>query len=62
MLFFVYILGYSLSQIIVFFWRDNEVVLLGLKQAQLTAIGVIVVAVAIFLLLVKRQHKSVAKT
>jgi len=61
-LFFVYILGYSLSQIIVFFWRDNEIVFLGLKQAQLTAIGVIVVAVAILLLLVKRQHKSAAKT
>jgi len=57
MLFFVYILGYSLSQTIVFFWRDNEVVFLGLKQAQLTAIGVIVVAVAIFLMLVKRQRK-----
>ena len=47
-LFFVYIIGYSLSQIIVFIWRDNEVVFLGLKQAQLTAIGVIVVAVIIF--------------
>jgi len=62
MLFFVYILGYSLSQIIVFFWRDNEVIFLGLKQAQLTAIGVIVVAVAIFLVLVKLQHRSVANT
>lgn len=54
-LFFVYILGYSLSQIIVFFWRDNEVVFLGLKQAQLTAVVVIIVAVAVFLVLVKRR-------
>lgn len=60
-LFFVYILGYSLSQIIVFFWRDNEVLFLGLKQAQLTAIGVIIVAVAIFLALLIRQHKSPAE-
>jgi phosphatidylglycerol:prolipoprotein diacylglycerol transferase len=43
-LFFVYIFGYSLSQIIVFTWRDNEVILFGLKQAQMTAIGVIVAA------------------
>jgi len=30
-LFFVYILSYSLSQIVVFMWRGNEVVLFGLK-------------------------------
>jgi prolipoprotein diacylglyceryltransferase len=60
-LFFIYILCYSISQIIVFFWRDNEVVFLGLKQAQLTAIGVIVVAVAIFLAILLRQRKSVAR-
>jgi phosphatidylglycerol:prolipoprotein diacylglycerol transferase len=62
MLCFVYILGYSLSQIIVFIWRDNEVIFLGLKQAQLTAIGVIVVAVAIFLALFRRQRKLPAGT
>jgi len=60
-LFFIYILGYSLSQIIVFFWRDNEIVFLGLKQAQLTAMGVIIVAIAIFLVLLKRQRSSAAK-
>lgn len=57
-LFFVYILGYSLSQVIVFFWRDNHVVFGGLKQAQLTAIGVIIVAVAIFLSVFIWQRKS----
>jgi phosphatidylglycerol:prolipoprotein diacylglycerol transferase len=61
-LFLVYILSYSLSQIIVFFWRDNEVVFLGLKQAQITAMGVIVVAAAISLVLFKRQRKSISKT
>jgi len=61
-LFFVYILGYSLSQIVVFVWRDNEVVLFGLKQAQLTAIGVIVVAVLIFLPVLGWQRKLAAKT
>ena len=61
-LFFIYILGYSLSQIIVFMWRDNEAVFLGLKQAQLTAIGVIIVATIIFLVLFRRQRKLTAKT
>ncbi|MGA2160370.1 MAG: prolipoprotein diacylglyceryl transferase, partial [Dehalococcoidia bacterium] len=58
MLFFVYILGYSLSQIIVFTWRDNEVIFLGLKQAQLTAIAVIIVAVTIYVVILARQNKS----
>jgi len=57
-LFFIYIIGYSLNQIIVFTWRDNEVVFLGLKQAQLTAIGVIIIALAIFLWLLRRQIVS----
>jgi phosphatidylglycerol:prolipoprotein diacylglycerol transferase len=43
-LFFIYVFGYSLGQIIVFFWRDNAPVLFGLAQAQLTAVGVIVAA------------------
>ena len=58
MLFFIYIIGYSLSQIIVFIWRDNEVVFLGLKQAQLTAMGVIIVAVVVFFCLLRRQRVS----
>lgn len=42
--FFIYIFSYSLSQFIVFFWRDNEVIAFGLKQAQITAIAVIIIA------------------
>jgi phosphatidylglycerol:prolipoprotein diacylglycerol transferase len=60
-LFFVYIIGYSLSQIVVFIWRDNEVIFLGLKQAQLTAMSVIVVAVIVFLVLLRRQRKLTTK-
>lgn len=41
-LFFLYILLYSLSQFAIFFIRDNEIVFAGLKQAQVTALGVIV--------------------
>ena len=48
-LFFVYIFGYSLCQVIVFTWRDNEVILLGLKQAQLTALAVIILTIAGFI-------------
>jgi phosphatidylglycerol:prolipoprotein diacylglycerol transferase len=61
-LFFVYILGYSVSQIIVFIWRDNEVIFLDLKQAQLTAIAVIVVAVITFLVLFFRQRRLTTKS
>ena len=61
-LFFTYIIGYSVSQIIVFTWRDNEVIFLGLKQAQLTAIAVIIVAVGVFLTVFFRQRRSAGKT
>jgi phosphatidylglycerol---prolipoprotein diacylglyceryl transferase len=59
-LFFVYIIGYSLSQIIVFFWRDNEVLFLGLKQAQVTAMGVIFAAVILFLFYSRRKAASIS--
>ncbi len=55
-LFFTYVLGYSLSQLIVFIWRDNTIVLLGLKQAQLTAIGVMILAAFGFWLYLRRQN------
>jgi phosphatidylglycerol---prolipoprotein diacylglyceryl transferase len=44
LLFFIYIFGYSFTQIVVFIWRDNEIIFGGLKQAQLTGFGVIVAA------------------
>jgi phosphatidylglycerol:prolipoprotein diacylglycerol transferase len=47
-LFFVYILLYSVSQILIFFVRDNEVLFAGLKQAQVTAMAVILAAVALY--------------
>jgi phosphatidylglycerol:prolipoprotein diacylglycerol transferase len=62
LLFFTYIVGYSLSQIVVFFWRDNVVVLWGLKQAQVTAIAVIIAAVAVLLGLLLWRRFLVEKT
>jgi phosphatidylglycerol:prolipoprotein diacylglycerol transferase len=61
-LFFIYLIGYSLTQFIVFFWRANDVVFLGLKQAQLTAIGVIIAAVIVFLAEAARQRKAAMKS
>ena len=55
-LFFLYIFGYSLSQVLVFFVRDNEVVFLGLKQAQLTALAVIIVAALVFVWFLKTRR------
>ncbi len=44
----VYLLGYAVSQFLVFFLRDSEpVVAFGLKQAQLTSIVVFIIALAI---------------
>jgi phosphatidylglycerol:prolipoprotein diacylglycerol transferase len=39
-LFFVYVFLYSLSQVLIFFVRDNEILFAGLKQAQVTALAV----------------------
>jgi phosphatidylglycerol---prolipoprotein diacylglyceryl transferase len=54
-LFFIYIIGYSISQIIVFFWRDNEVLFLGLKQAQITAMAVILATLILFIFYSRRR-------
>lgn len=45
MLFAVYLALYSASQFVLFFWRANEIVALGLKQAQWTAIVVLLACV-----------------
>lgn len=60
-LFFIYIVSYSLSQIIVFIWRDNVAVFWGLKQAQLTAMAVVIVAVVIFIIYYRRRQHTAEK-
>lgn len=53
----LYVAGYCITQVIVFFWRDTEPVLaLGLKQAQLTAIALLAVDVALMALVYARGH------
>jgi phosphatidylglycerol:prolipoprotein diacylglycerol transferase len=41
LLFVTYLGAYSLGQVLIFFWRSNEVLLLGLRQGQLTALVVL---------------------
>lgn len=49
--FATYLVGYSVTQFVVFFWRANSITLFGLKQAQLTAIVVGLVGLAILSML-----------
>lgn len=42
-----YLVGYSVTQFVIFFWRSNPTVAFGLRQAQLTAIVVGLVGAAI---------------
>jgi len=57
-LFAAYLVGYSVTQFIVFFWRANSVTALGLKQAQLTAIGVALVGLAVLFVLNRRRVRA----
>ena len=56
-LFLTYLFAYSISQIILFTWRDNVVILWGLKQAQFTSIGVLIIGIGVFVWLLRRQRK-----
>jgi phosphatidylglycerol:prolipoprotein diacylglycerol transferase len=58
MLFFVYIFGYSIGQMLIFVWRNNQEILWSLKQAQLTAIGVMIVAAIVLAWLLRKRRKS----
>ncbi|GAC1443050.1 MAG: prolipoprotein diacylglyceryl transferase [Chloroflexota bacterium] len=48
-LFVTWLLLYSVGQFFLFFARDNVVVLLGLKQAQVTSIAVVVISIPVWL-------------
>lgn len=54
MLFVAWLFLYSLGQLILFFWRDNVIIMYGLKQAQLTAIVVMIVCIPVAILLQRR--------
>ncbi len=42
-----YLVGYSVSQFVIFFWRANSITALGLKQAQLTSIVAVLVGLGL---------------
>jgi phosphatidylglycerol---prolipoprotein diacylglyceryl transferase len=56
MLFAIWLIGYSVGQFLIFFVRDNVVLFYGLKQAQLTALVVLVACVPLVLYLRSRKH------
>lgn len=57
-LFALYLALYSITQFVVFFWRDNEIVGLGLKQAQFTAIVTLALAIALASYLSRRPERE----
>jgi phosphatidylglycerol:prolipoprotein diacylglycerol transferase len=52
----LYLAGYAVTQFVVFFWRDNSITALGLKQAQLTSI--VTLAASIVLMWWLLHHDS----
>src|SRR3989440_10123558 len=58
MLAMLYVLLYSISQFFIFFLRDNVVILGGLKQAQVTAIVVIVLTLPVIAYLLWKERRQ----
>ena len=58
MLAMIYIVLYSISQFLIFFLRDNVVVVAGLKQAQVTALVVILLTSPVMIYLRLREQRS----
>jgi phosphatidylglycerol---prolipoprotein diacylglyceryl transferase len=54
----LYVLLYSISQFFIFFLRDNIVILGGLKQAQVTAIVVIILTIPIIVYLLRKERRE----
>ncbi|MEO6796802.1 MAG: prolipoprotein diacylglyceryl transferase [Candidatus Dormibacter sp.] len=58
MLAMVYIALYSVSQFLIFFLRDNVVIVAGLKQAQITALVVIALTIPVIVYLLLRERRG----
>ena len=56
----LYIFAYSLSQVIVFFWRANSITLFDLKQAQLTGLVVMAACIPVAVYLYYRSQRQPA--
>jgi phosphatidylglycerol:prolipoprotein diacylglycerol transferase len=58
MLAMIYIALYSISQFFIFFLRDNVVIVAGLKQAQITALVVLVLTIPVMVYLRLRERRG----
>ena len=58
MLAMLYVVLYSISQFFIFFVRQNDIVLFGLKQAQVTAIVVIILTLPIIAYLLRKDRQQ----
>jgi len=58
MLAMIYIVQYSVSQFLIFFLRDNIVILGGLKQAQVTALVVILLTIPVIVYLLRKDRMT----
>src|ERR1700704_2933186 len=56
MLAMIYVVLYSISQFFIFFLRDNVVILGGLKQAQVTSLVVIAIALPVIAYLLRKER------
>jgi phosphatidylglycerol:prolipoprotein diacylglycerol transferase len=61
MLAMIYIALYSISQFLIFFLRDNVVIVAGLKQAQLTALVVLLLTIPIMIYLRLREGRGATR-
>jgi len=61
MLAMIYIVLYSVSQFLIFFLRDNIVILGGLKQAQVTALVVILLTIPVIVYLRLQDRRGPAR-
>jgi phosphatidylglycerol:prolipoprotein diacylglycerol transferase len=57
MLAMMYVVLYSITQFLIFFVRDNIVILFGLKQAQVTAIVVIILTLPVIAYLLRKDRQ-----
>lgn len=58
LVFATYLVGYSATQFVIFFWRANSVTAFGLKQAQLTSIAVALVGLLVLWFVSRRAARS----
>lgn len=61
MLAMIYIVLYSISQFFIFFLRDNLVVFAGLKQAQVTALVLILLTIPVMIYLRLQESRGLAR-